>query len=68
MVSKFAFHKGSTWHRYAAASVNFAVVPVRFQVLYMSCCSIVWNYILSQAVGKALPEAQAAAGEKNKNK
>lgn len=45
-----------------AASVNFAVVPVRFQVLYMSCCSIVWNYILSQAAGMALPEAQGPAG------
>lgn len=45
-----------------AASVNFAVVPVRFQVLYMSCCSIVWNYILSQAAGMALPEARGSAG------
>ena len=30
-----------------AASVNFALVPLKAQVLYMSCCSIVWNYILS---------------------
>ena len=37
-----------------AASVNFAVVPVRFQILYMSTCSIVWNYILSQGAGKAI--------------
>lgn len=49
-----------------AASVNFAVVPVRFQVLYMSCCSIVWNYILSQAAGKALPEAKAVPGGNKK--
>jgi len=35
-----------------AASVNFAVVPLRFQVLYMSCCSIVWNYILSTAAAR----------------
>ena len=48
-----------------AASVNFAVVPLRFQVLYMSCCSIVWNYILSTAAAKggAAPAA-AAAGKK----
>ena len=32
-----------------AASVNFALVPLKAQVLYMSCCSIVWNYILSTA-------------------
>jgi protein Mpv17 len=24
-------------------------VPLKAQVLYMSCCSIVWNYILSTA-------------------
>ena len=51
------------------ARVNFAVVPVRFQVLYMSCCSIVWNYILSTAAGKALPDAKVApAGGSNKKK
>ena len=32
-----------------AASINFALVPLNTQVLYMSCCSIVWNYILSTA-------------------
>ena len=49
--------------------MNFAVVPVRFQVLYMSCCSIVWNYILSQAAGKALPDAKVApTGGGNKKK
>ena len=32
-----------------AASINFALVPLKAQVLYMSCCSIVWNYILSTA-------------------
>ena len=44
-----------------AASVNFAVVPLRFQVLYMSCCSIVWNYILSTAAGKNNQPAPVAA-------
>ena len=46
-----------------AASVNFAVVPLKFQVLYMSCCSIVWNYILSTAAGSTAP-ALAVAGKK----
>ncbi|EEH52992.1 uncharacterized protein MICPUCDRAFT_7861, partial [Micromonas pusilla CCMP1545] len=50
-----------------AASINFAVVPVRFQVLYMSCCSIVWNYILSTAVaggGGKKAAVNAVAGKK----
>ena len=32
-----------------AASVNFALVPLQFQVLYMSTCGIVWTCILSAA-------------------
>lgn len=48
-----------------AASVNFAFVPLRFQVLYMSTCSIVWTTILSAASAsgpppKALAPAPAA--------
>jgi len=35
-----------------ASAINFALVPVNKQVLYMSCCSIVWNCILSQAGNK----------------
>ena len=49
-----------------AASVNFAVVPLRFQVLYMSCCSIVWNYILSTAAAKGGAAPVAAAAGKRK--
>jgi len=32
-----------------AASVNFAVVPLQHQVLYMSTCGVVWNAMLSAA-------------------
>ena len=35
-----------------ASSVNFALVPTRHQVLYMSACSIVWNVILSLNLNK----------------
>ena len=35
-----------------ASAVNFALVTVDRQVLYMSCFSIVWNCILSQAGNK----------------
>lgn len=32
-----------------ASSINFAFVPIQFQVLYMSACGIVWTTILSAA-------------------
>lgn len=32
-----------------AATINFAVVPLDKQVLYMSCCGVVWSAILSAA-------------------
>lgn len=35
-----------------ASSVNFALVPTKHQVLYMSACSIVWNVILSLNLNK----------------
>jgi protein Mpv17 len=35
-----------------AATVNFVFVPLPFQVLYMSTCSIVWTTILSSASAK----------------
>ena len=38
---------------------------VKVQVLYMSCCSIVWNYILSTAAGSTAP-ALAVAGKKGR--
>lgn len=47
-----------------ASAINFAVVPVNRQVLYMSCCSIVWNCILSQAGNKK----KDAEDEKKKKK
>ena len=40
-----------------AASVNFALVPVQHQVLYMSCCGVVWTAMLSSSSARK----QAAA-------
>ena len=35
-----------------ASSINFAFVPLQYQVLYMSACGIVWTTILSAASAK----------------
>jgi protein Mpv17 len=32
-----------------AASVNFVLVPLQHQVLYMSCCGVIWTAILSSS-------------------
>jgi hypothetical protein len=50
-----------------AASVNFWAVPLRQQVLYMSCCGVLWTAYLSHASGNKLsppaePAPAAAAG------
>jgi len=37
-----------------AASVNFCAVPLRHQVLYMSCCGVLWTAYLSHASGTKL--------------
>ena len=50
-----------------ASCVNFALVPVNRQVLYMSCCSVVWNCILSQA-GNTTKEETRDASKKTKTK
>jgi len=34
-----------------ASMINFTVVPLHHQVLYMSTCGVVWNAILSAASG-----------------
>jgi protein Mpv17 len=34
-----------------AASVNFCAVPLRHQVLYMSCCGVLWTAYLSHVSG-----------------
>jgi len=44
-----------------ASSVNFAFVPTKHQVLYMSACSIVWNVILSINLNKPEPVANKNA-------
>jgi len=35
-----------------ASSINFWLVPLRFQVLYMSSCGVYWNAYLSLASNK----------------
>ena len=35
-----------------AAGLNFALVPLQHQVLYMSACSVVWTAILSAAAAQ----------------
>ena len=50
-----------------ASCVNFALVPVNRQVLYMSCCSVVWNCILSQA-GNATKGDAEETSKKTKTK
>ena len=49
-----------------ASAINFAVVPVNRQVLYMSCCSIVWNCILSQAGNSKKKDAEDEKKKKKK--
>lgn len=54
-----------------AASINFYCVPLKYQVLYMSACGILWTAYLSLASNTAGPApaaqevAAAAAGEKS---
>ncbi|GHP09444.1 hypothetical protein PPROV_000817900 [Pycnococcus provasolii] len=40
-----------------AAAVNFSVVPLPYQVLYMSCCGVFWNFYLSLASNTPAPVA-----------
>lgn len=44
-----------------AASVNFCAVPLRQQVLYMSCCGVLWTAYLSHASGNGVGGKAAAA-------
>jgi len=50
-----------------AASVNFCAVPLRQQVLYMSCCGVLWTAYLSHASGNQVSggggKAAAAGGK-----
>lgn len=52
-----------------AASVNFCAVPLRHQVLYMSCCGVLWTAYLSHASGNSVgggKEVVAAGGAKRR--
>lgn len=42
-----------------ASSINFVFVPLRHQVLYMSCCGIIWTAFLSYSSSKKLAEKEA---------
>jgi protein Mpv17 len=46
-----------------AASVNFCAVPLRHQVLYMSCCGVLWTAYLSHASGNKISGGEEAAGK-----
>lgn len=35
-----------------ASSINFVLIPLRHQVLYMSCCGLVWTAFLSYSSSK----------------
>ncbi|KAI8463438.1 MAG: hypothetical protein J3K34DRAFT_444037 [Monoraphidium minutum] len=53
-----------------AASINFYCVPVEKQVLYMSCCGLLWtaylSYASANAVGKADPPPPPPAPKRRK--
>jgi protein Mpv17 len=58
-----------------AASLNFYGVPLKQQVLYMSCCGMLWtaylSYISTVSVKQQQQQAQpalAAAGKGSKKK
>lgn len=47
-----------------AASVNFCAVPLRHQVLYMSCCGVLWTAYLSHVSGTKIGAAAAPAAKR----
>ena len=42
-----------------AASINFYFVPLQHQVLYMSCCGVLWTAYLSYASTTAISASPA---------
>jgi protein Mpv17 len=51
-----------------AATLNFTVVPLEQQVLYMSCCGVLWTAYLSYASSNAIAQQPAAAAAAPKAK
>lgn len=50
-----------------AASVNFVFIPLPQQVLYMSCCGVLWTGYLSYSSSLATPtNSNSNNGGKNK--
>lgn len=43
-----------------ASTINFVFVPLQHQVLYMSCCGIVWTAFLSYSSAKRVQEGVRA--------
>jgi hypothetical protein len=46
-----------------AASVNFYFVPLQQQVLYMSCCGVLWTAYLSYASTTAISTATTTTAQ-----
>jgi protein Mpv17 len=44
-----------------AATLNFTVIPLQQQVLYMSCCGVLWTAYLSYASSTAIKQPEVAA-------
>jgi protein Mpv17 len=51
-----------------AATINFVAVPLRSQVLYMSCCGLVWTAFLSASSAEKSAPVQAPAKGRGKGK
>jgi protein Mpv17 len=49
-----------------AASINFVAVPLPHQVLYMSCCGVVWTAYLSYSSSKAKEDVKECQKDKKK--
>jgi len=49
-----------------ASSVNFVLVPLRHQVLYMSCCGVVWTAFLSYSSSKQSHNLEPGKNAKQK--
>lgn len=52
-----------------AASVNFVLIPLPQQVLYMSCCGVLWTGYLSYSSSLSTADnSNGGGGGKNKKK
>lgn len=49
-----------------ASSINFVLVPLRHQVLYMSCCGVLWTAFLSYSSSKQSHNLEPSQDAKQK--